>query len=122
MRYKIYNSIMHSMHMVIILISVLGFLLTDLLVYYIIFQTLILGSWIGYGLYDKRWGRCVITEMQWNIKDFYGSRPETESYILYWVKYKFGLSSNERTVDIYTTAIFAITFFAGIARYTGLVP
>lgn len=113
---------MHSVHMTIILTSILGFLLTDLLVYYIILQALILCSWIGYGFYDKRWGRCIITEMQWNMKDLYGTRPETESYIQYWVKYKLGLNPNEKTVDIYTTTIFALTFFAGIARFTGILP
>lgn len=121
-QYKIYNTIMHSMHMLIILTSLLGFLLTDLLAWYIIFQASILCSWIGYGFYDKRWGRCIITEIQWNIKDTYGKRPETESYILYWVKYKFGINSEEKNVDIYITTIFAVTFLVGIGRFMDLIP
>ncbi len=113
---------MHLLHFVIILASVFGFLLTNLLGYYIIFQGLILCSWIGYGFYDKRWGRCIITEIQWNIKDYHGERPETESYIQYWLKYKLGVNANEKTVDKYITLIFAVTFIAGIVRFIGLVP
>ena len=113
---------MHLLHLVIILTSVFGFLMTDLLAYYIIFQTLILCSWIGYGFYDKRWGRCVITEIQWDMKETHDVRPETESYIHYWLKYKLGLDPNEKTVDKYVTIIFAVTFIAGIARITGLLP
>lgn len=122
MWYKTYNTKMHLMHMVIILTSLFGFLLTDLLGYYILFQTLILISWIGYGFFDKRWGRCIITEIQWNLKELYGQRPTTESYIQYWLKYKLGINSDEKTVDIYITAIFGMTFLIGIGRFTGLIP
>lgn len=102
--------------------SIFGFLLTDFLVYYLILQALILCSWLGYGFYDKRWGRCVITEIQWGIKDSYSLRPQTESYIQYWLKYKLEIDANESKVDKYVTAIYILTFFAGIVRYVGFVP
>jgi len=99
-----------------------GFIYTDYLVYYLIFQFLILCSWLGYGLYDKRWGRCIITEIQWNIKESFNLRPETESYIQYWLKYKFGISSNETTVEKYIIAIYSLTFIVGIVLYIKLLP
>lgn len=112
---------MHLVHQVIILVSVFGFIFAEFLLYYLILQILILCSWLGYGFYDKRWGRCIVTEIQWNIKDFYGLRPQTESYIQYWVKYKFGVDANESKVDLYVTAVYSITFFCGIIRYFGLI-
>jgi hypothetical protein len=117
MRYNLYNITMHIVHCIIILVSIFGFIYTDYLVYYLIFQFLILCSWLGYGLYDKRWGRCIITEIQWNIKESFNLRPETESYIQYWLKYKFGISSNETTVEKYIIAIYSLTFIIGIALY-----
>ena len=117
MRYKLYNILMHSIHMVIITSSVFGFLFTYFLIYYLILQVLILCSWLGYGLYDKRWGRCVITEIQWKIKHLYDKRPQTESYIQYWIKHKFKIDTNESNVDKYVTVIYTITFLLGILRY-----
>jgi len=113
---------MHLLHWIIILASVLGFLCTDYLAYYLVLQFLILCSWLGYGFYDQRWGRCVITELQWNIKESYAIRPQTESYIQYWLTYKFGIRSNESTVEYCIMAIYAITFSIGIGRYMKLLP
>lgn len=59
-------------------------------------------------------GQCIITEIQWNIKDLYGHRPKTESYIQYWIKHKLGIDANESAVDKLTTAIYAITFLRTI--------
>lgn len=122
MRYKIYNTLMHLVHLVIILMSVFGFLFTDYLPIYLLLQFLILCSWLGYGFYDKRWGRCIITEIQWNIKDSYNLRPTTESYIQYWLKYKFKINSNESKVEVYIIAIYAITFITGIGRFYEVLP
>ena len=122
MQYKLYNIFMHSMHLIIITASVYGFLLTDFLFYYLVLQVLILCSWLGYGLYDKRWGRCIITEIQWKIKELYNKRPLTESYIQYWIKHKFKINADESKVDKYVTSIYALTFFIGILRYVELIP
>lgn len=113
---------MHLVHWIIIMASVLGFLFTEYLLLYLLLQFLILCSWLGYGFYDKRWGRCIITEIQWNIKDAYDLRPETESYIQYWLKFKFKINSNESKVEIYIIAIYAITFIAGIGRFYEVLP
>lgn len=113
---------MHLVHWIVIFFSVFGFLFAELLTYYLLLQFLILCSWLGYGFYDKRWGRCVITEIQWYIKDEYNLRPPTESYIQYWIKYKFGINSKESTVEKYTIAIYIITFIAGIGRFFEFIP
>ena len=120
--YNVYNIAMHLVHFIIILLSVCGFLFSDYLVYYLILQFLILCSWLAYGLYDNRWGHCVITEIQWSIKDSFGFRPQTESYIQYWVKYKWKLNTKESSVNNWTTAIFGTTSLIGILRYIELIP
>ncbi len=122
MQYKINNTLMHLVHLVVILVSVFGFLFTNYLHLYLLLQFLILCSWLGYGFYDKRWGRCIITDIQWKIKDAYKVRPETESYIQYWLKYKFGINSKESKVEVYIISIYVITFVAGVGRFYEVLP
>lgn len=101
--------------------SIFGFAFTSFLHYYLILQFLILCSWLGYGLYDSRWGRCVVTDIQWALKEKMAQRPNTESYIQYWVKNKMGIEKNEHTVDMWTTVIFGVTSLIGIFRYLGVI-
>ena len=115
--YKILNIVFHLFHLSIIFISVLGCLFQQYLGYYIIFQSLIICSWIAYGLYDARWGCCVVTELQWAIKSKHNKRPETASYVQYLLKYKMGFQSGEKTVAIMIVVVFFFTYLLGIARY-----
>jgi hypothetical protein len=101
--------------------SMFGFLLSDYLIHYLFFQILIICSWLGYGFYDGRWGRCIITDIQWSIKESAGLRPATESYVQYWLKYKIGLNLGEKAADMWTMGIYGVTSVIGVLRYTGVV-
>jgi hypothetical protein len=121
MIYQISNITFHLFHQIVIVASVFGFLWTDQLALYLALQVMILGSWVGYGLYDNRWGRCVVTDIQWYFKGKYGVRPATESYVQYWIEYKWGFDKDEKIVDAWVTGIYAVTFLTGLIRYfTGI--
>ena len=119
--YRFLNSFLHISHFAVISFSMFGFFFLDLLLPYLIFQFLILCTWLAYGFYDKRWGRCWITEVQWYLKELNGNRPKTESYIQYWLKYKFGLNTKEVIVDWCITIIYAITSIIGVLRFFEVV-
>lgn len=119
--YKLYNYMLHIVHLSIIGFSLTGFILTDYLLPYLILQFLMLCSWVGYGFYDNRWGRCIITEIQWSLKEANDNRPETESYIQYLLKYKLGFNTNEGVVDICVFAIYACTSIIGGLRFFQLI-
>lgn len=108
------NIFFHTMHMAIILYSMFGWLYFEFITIYMIFQFLILFSWIGYGLYDRRWGFCIMTDLHWFIKEKYKSRPTTESYIYYWSKFKFKLNTKKKIIDRFTFGVYFFTLIIGM--------
>lgn len=120
--YNLYNILMHIVHIVIIGFSMFGFLFTDFLLFYLILQFLILCSWLGYGLLKNQWGRCIVTHIQWNIKNTKDIRPSTESYIQYWLYNKLGFKVKESVSDLWVFIIFGSTSALGILRYLYIVP
>jgi len=63
----------------------------------------------------------VVTEAQWNLKQAYHVRPDTESYVHYLLKYKFGIETKESTLGMYIFAIYAVTVVIGLVRYFRLL-
>ncbi len=112
---------MHVVHLIIISLSMFGFLFTDYLSLYLTLQFLVLCSWLGYGFYDNRWGCCIVTEVQWAIKEKKGLRPDTDSYIQYWIKNKLGINANESRVGLMTILVYGLTTLIGSLRYFDII-
>ena len=117
MQYKVVNASLHLFHFLIITFSLIAWIPDSLRLYHLVLQLGVLMSWLGYGLWNGDWGRCVITVIQWYWKEKHNQRPTTESYIEYWSRDKFKWSIASNKLEKYTINTFAVTSLLSLALY-----
>jgi len=118
MQYKVVNFGLHLFHFLIIFFSLIAWVPDSLRPFHLALQLGVLMSWMGYGLLNGDWGRCVITNMQWYWKEKNNSdRPTTESYIEYWVRDKFKLSVASNKLEKYTISTYVMISALSLVLY-----
>ena len=118
MQYTVVNFGLHCFHFIIIIFSLIAWVPDGLRLYHLALQLGVLMSWMGYGLLNGDWGRCVITTIQWYWKEKnHSQRPTTESYVEYWVRDKFNFSIASNKLEKCTISTYVVTSLLSLTLY-----
>jgi len=118
---EILNIVLHGVHLVIIIFSVVGWIFATTRIANLILLLAILFSWYVLGpLMGKHtiYGYCLVTDLQWQLKKKLGHHVPEWGYMKYLADRITGRSVNEVIVDRVTVGVF---FFSLIATVTLLL-
>ena len=94
---------------------VIGWVHPDTRLYNLVLVILIALSWFGLGIF-RGLGYCLVTDVQWWIKQKLGEKLTTDSFIKYELDNLAGCNLNEERVNLLTQICFY--FSAAASLYT----
>ncbi len=113
------NLLLHIVHLALILFIAVGWLFCATRIWHLALAATVLASWYGLGLLlGKPGGYCVITDLQWRLRERRGKPPPGGGYMKYLTDRITGLNSNAERVDrLSTIGFFATVVAAALLLY-----
>lgn len=107
------NLVLHAIHQILIVFSLVGWIFCETRMLNLIALMLILFSWYGLGPILSKgnpWGYCVITDIQWQVRNKLGLDSRSGGYVKYLADNLLGSDFDETRADKWAVAIiFACT-------------
>ncbi|MCX4026182.1 DUF2784 family protein [Endozoicomonas sp. SM1973] len=113
---RVYNWVLHAIHIAIIIFSMIGWLFVATRLYHLVLCSLIIFSWFGVGIVAKKPGMCLVTELQKRVWKSMGIE-DRDGYIIYLVERVTGKTPSSKKVDIVTQIFFFSTFILSICLF-----
>jgi len=105
--------ILRLVHIFIVVFCVIGWLHPDTRIYNLILVILIALSWFGLGIYQGL-GYCIVTDIQWKVKQKLGQKPATKSFIKYELDNLTGRNVSEAHTNLFTQIGFYLSAVASV--------
>jgi len=112
------NFVLHGIHQILIVFSLLGWIFCETRVLNLIVLMLILFSWYGLGPIlkkDKAWGYCLITDIQWQVRNKLGLNSRSGGYVKYLADNLIGGDFDETRIDKWAVAIILTCALASVS-------
>jgi hypothetical protein len=103
---RILNVLFHGFHLSLTLFTALGWMIPSWRKFHLAVCALTLFSWFGIGLFLGKPGFCILTELQFRIRQRLGIQSQRESYMLYLARKLTGRAPNQMAVEITTQVVF----------------
>jgi len=111
--HKLLQITLHSLHISIIVFSVIGWMIPQTRHWHLLLCSLIMVSWFGMGAW-KGWGYCLVTDIQWRLQRRFGERVPSFGYVpMLWQRIT-GHDVDARLVDQITEVVFYLSTCASI--------
>ncbi len=104
---------LHLLHWGVMLFCVTGWALPETRLANLMLIGLIALSWFGLGKFHG-YGYCLITDLQWKIKERLGGRPGTDSFVKFQLDRITGRDLNPVTVNRWTQMTFYLSALASL--------
>ena len=113
---------LHILHLAVALFCVIGWAFTEARVANLVLMLLIALSWIGLGIFfGYGYGYCLITDIQWRVKQKLGKRPSTDSFVKYQLDKITRRNLDPRSVETFTQLSFYVSALASLyVNFIGL--
>ena len=107
------DSSLRWIHIFIAVFCVIGWLHPDTRIYNLVLVVLIALSWFGIGIF-RGFGYCLVTDIQWRIKQRLGEKLTTDSFIKYELDNLLGRELDENRINHFTQISFYLSAMASI--------
>jgi hypothetical protein len=107
------NYMLHTVHVAFILFVMTAWIFPPLRIAHIVVCGLTLISWFAIGLAIGRPGFCIITEIQFWVRNRLGIQQERKSYILYLLEKLFCKRFSPHRIEVFIQCAFY--FFAALS-------
>jgi hypothetical protein len=104
---------LHLLHLGVALFCVTGWIFPATRLANLVLVILIALSWFGLGKFYG-FGYCLITDLQWKIKERLGERPVSPSFVKYQLDRIAGRNLDPKTVDRFTQGSFYLSVLASL--------
>ena len=108
-RWRLLDLAMHTIHLSLILLLLIGWSIDDTRFQHFLLVWLIFGSWFGLGLVYG-FGYCLITDLHWKIKEKLGEHPKSKYYVKYMVDKVTTRDIDEVVVNRVTSYVYYCNF------------
>jgi len=111
------NLVLHGIHQILIVFSLVGWIFCETRMLNLIVLMLILLSWYGLGPILRKgnaWGYCVITDIQWQVREKLGLDSRSGGYVKYLADNLLGGNFNETRSDKWAVAIILTCTLASV--------
>lgn len=102
---------LHLLHLGLALFCVTGWIFPETRLANLVLVILVALSWFGLGI-SHGYGYCLITGIQWKIKERLGERPLPASFVKYQLDKITGRDLNPNSVDRFTQISFYLAALA----------
>jgi hypothetical protein len=110
---RVADRFLHLLHLTVALFCVTGWIFPATRPANLVLVILIALSWFGLGKFYG-FGYCLITDLQWKIKERLGERPLSPSFVKYQLDQITGRNLDPKSVDRFTQGSFYISTLASL--------
>lgn len=104
---------LYLLHLAVMSFCVAGWIFPETRLANLVLIILIAISWFGLGAF-LGYGYCLITDIQWKIKERLGERPRTASFVKYQLDKITGRDLNPEWVNRGTQLVFYLSALASV--------